>query len=184
MKASSGGEWLDDFFAGFTAYYLTSLPVLLGVLFGADFPRPAGSHSTPHPDLISVCVHFDATHYVQIVREGYSYDPARRSVVAFFPAYPLLGRWLSQGTGLSPAVTALLTAQAALLGAFVLLARYVRQRWPEATAGQRGVVLAVFGLWPLGLFFRMPYAESLFLCVTLAMLYGMAQGWPLMVLAL
>jgi hypothetical protein len=66
----------------------------------------------------------------------------------------------------------------------VLLARYVRLRWPEATSGQRGVVLAVFGLWPLGLFSRMPYAESLFLCGTLAMLYGMARGWPLPLLAL
>jgi len=75
-------------------------------------------------------------------------------------------------------------AHAALVGAFVLLAAYVRVRWPEATAEQRGIVLAVFGLWPMGLFFRMPYAESLFVCVTLALLYGMARGWPLMALAL
>lgn len=66
----------------------------------------------------------------------------------------------------------------------MLLARYVRSRWPEASGQQRGLVLALFGLWPLGLFFRMPYTESLFLCGTLAVLYGMARGWPLVVLAL
>lgn len=66
----------------------------------------------------------------------------------------------------------------------MLLARYVRVRWPEATAGQRGLVMAIFGLWPLGLFFRMPYAESLFVCGTLVVLYGMVCGWPLLVLAL
>lgn len=65
----------------------------------------------------------------------------------------------------------------------MFMARYVRARWPEATAEQRGIVLAVFGLWPLGLFFRMPYAESLFVCGTLAVLYGMTRGWPLTVLA-
>jgi hypothetical protein len=140
--------------------------------------------SAPRPDFVSACLHFDALHYVEIAREGYSYDPDRRSLVAFFPAYPLLSRWVSQTTGLSAEEAALLTAQAALMGAFFLLARYTRTRWPEASAQQRGVVLAVFGLWPLGLFFRMPYAESLFTCVTLLLLYGMARGWPLIILAL
>ena len=72
----------------------------------------------------------------------------------------------------------------ALMGAFVLLARYVRLRWPEATATQRGMVLILFGLWPLGVFFRMPYAESLFVCGTVAVLYGMARGWSLFPLAI
>jgi hypothetical protein len=184
MSSASLGEWLDDCFAGFTAYYLTSLPVLAGIMFGVDFPRPSRSPSTPPLDFVTACFHFDADHYAQIVRDGYTYDPARRSMVAFFPAYPLLSRWGSQFTGLTAEEALLLTAHAALLVAFVLLARYVRLRWPEATAEQRGVVLAVFGLWPLGLFFRMPYAESLFLCVTLALLYGMARGWPFWMLAL
>jgi hypothetical protein len=184
MKALVSGEWFADCLAGFTAYYLTSLPVFLGILFGIDFPRPGDVSSPPRPDLVSACIHFDAVHYVQITRQGYTYDPAKRSLVAFFPAYPLLSRGLSQATGLSAEEATLLTAHAALLGAFVLLIRYVRVRWPEATAEQRGIVLAVFGLWPMGLFFRMPYAESLFVCVTLLLLYGMTRGWPLIVLAL
>lgn len=184
MKVSSSGEWLDDCFAGLIAYYLTSLPVFLAVLFSIDYPRPIGVDSTQPTDFVSACVHFDAKHYVEIVRDGYSYDPARRSMVAFFPAYPLLSRGVRRATGLSVEEAALLTAHVALLGAFVLLARYVRVRWPESTAEQRAIVLAVFGLWPMGLFFRMPYAESLFVCVTLALLYGMARGWPLMMLAL
>jgi hypothetical protein len=184
MKTSSGGEWFDDCFAGFTAYYLTSLPVFLGLLLGIDFPRLGEDRSASRPELVSACFHFDAIHYRQIAQEGYAYDSAQRSVVAFFPAYPLLSRAVSETTGLSAEEAALLTAHLALFGAFVLLSRYVRLRWPEATAEQRGVVLAVFGLWPTGLFFRMPYAESLFVCVTLAVLYGMARGWPLATLAL
>jgi hypothetical protein len=178
-------EWVEDLLAGFAAYYLTTLPVLLGVFFGTEFLPPPREHGfDQNAGLITACVHHDAVHYQDIIRHGYSYHPARGSLVAFFPAYPLLGRWVAQVTGLLPAEAALLAANLALLGAFVVLARYVRERWPEAKAGQRALVLVVFGLWPLGLFFRMPYAESLLVCGTLIVLYGMARNWPLMVLAL
>jgi hypothetical protein len=180
VKVFSRSEWSDGFLAGFTAYYLTSLPVLLGVWFGVSFLHPPDVSIDP----VSACFRFDTGHQLQIIREGYSYNPAERSLVAFFPAYPLLSRWVNQSTGLTPEKAALLVANVALLGAFVLLARWIHVRWPEATEGQRGLILAVFGLWPLGLFFRMPYAESLFLCGTLAVLYGMAREWPLVTLAL
>jgi hypothetical protein len=185
MKASNHKEWLDDLLAGFTAYYLTTLPVLIGVLFGMEFVEREGrGASIKDNDPIAACIHFDAISYQNIIQQGYSYDSTRRSLVASFPAYPLLCRWIVQVTGISPPASGLLMANLALLGAFVLMSRYVRARWPEATGGQRWIVLAIFGLWPWGLFFRMPYAESLFVCGTLAVLYGMARGWPLMVLAL
>jgi hypothetical protein len=179
LKPSSPGEWFDDLLAGIVAYYLTSLPVLIGVWFGVSFLNRSGAGDDP----IAACVRFDAIHYVDIIRDGYSYDPTRRSLVAQFPAYPLLARWMCQITGLAPEEGALLTANLFLMGAFMLLARWVRVGWPDATADQRMLVLAVFGLWPMTLFFRMPYAESLFLCGTLAVLYGMARRWPLIVLA-
>jgi hypothetical protein len=179
-KTTSAGEWLDDLTDGYTAYFLTSLPVLLGVWFSVAFMNRGG----PPMDPVAACVRFDATHYIDIIRHGHSYDPTERSLVAQFPAYPLVARWLCRATGLEADEGALLTANLFLVGAFVLLARWVRFRWPEATTDQRMFVLAIFGLWPMGLFFRMPYAESLFLCGTLAVLYGMARGWPLIVLAL
>lgn len=183
-KTPSHGEWVDDLLAGLAAYYLTSLPLILGLLFGAEFLRPLGSNvSVSAADPITTCVQADAVRYLNIMQYGYFYDPNRRSLVAFFPAYPLLSRWTARTLGMPPVEAALLVDHAALLVAFVLLARYVRVRWSEATAEQRGLVLALFGLWPLGLFFRMPYAESLFVCGTLAVLYGMARGWPLTVLA-
>jgi hypothetical protein len=185
VKPSSRREWVADLLAGFAAYYLTSLPVLLGVMFGMEFLYPAsGGVFVPGANPVDACIHFDALHYLNIIRHGYSYHPAQRSLVAFFPAYPLLGRSIAKATGLPPAEAALLTANLVLVGAFVLLARYVRVRWPEASIGQRLLVLAIFGLWPVGLFFRMPYAESLFVCGTLIVLYGMARDWPLLVLAL
>jgi hypothetical protein len=183
-ERSLGGEWVDDLLAGFAAYYLTTMPVLLGVLFGIEFLHARTGASFAGADPIAVCINFDAVHYLGISDDGYSYDPAQGSVVAYFPAYPLLLRWICQVTGLPLGETALLLANCAFLGACMFMARYVRVRWPEATPEQRALVLAVFGLWPLGLFFRMPYPESIFVCGTLAVLYGMARGWPLPVLAL
>lgn len=180
-QASSRSELVEDFLAGFVAYYLTSLPVLLGLLFGAEF-LCSGRGDTSDP--VTACIHADSIHYLDIIRHGYSYDPNEGSLVAFFPAYPLLGRWIGQTIGILPVEAGLMVAHMALLGAFALLARCVRVRWPEATTEQRGIVLAVFGLWPLGLFFRMAHPESLFVCSTLAVLYGMSRGWPLQVLAI
>jgi hypothetical protein len=77
----------------------------------------------------------------------------------------------------------LLVSNAALLGTFVLLADWLGLRRPMAQ-DERTIVLALFGLWPVGLFFRMPYAESLLLCCTAAMLNGLARGWPDSVVAL
>jgi hypothetical protein len=78
----------------------------------------------------------------------------------------------------------LLTSLLALLVSFLFFAKWISLRWPESTPAQRHICLAVFGLWPVGVFFRMPYAESLFWCGTLAVLYGMARRWPLVVLAI
>ncbi len=178
LPKPSAGEWLDDVLAGLSAYYLTSLPVLLGLWFGVSFLSRDGS-----TDPIAACVHFDAIHYIDIIRHGHTYNPNQRSTVAQFPAYPLIARWVCQATGLAPEEGALLTSNFFLAGAFVFLARWVRLRWPDATADQRMLVLAIFGLWPMGLFWRMPYAESLLLFGTLAVLYGMARGWPLLLLA-
>ncbi|MCI0380422.1 MAG: hypothetical protein L0215_22790 [Gemmataceae bacterium] len=178
------GEWFDDLIAGLAAYFLTSLPVVLGILFGVDFLRTFdGQNALPRRDLLTACTQFDAKNYVRIMRDGYDYSPDQRSTVAFFPVFPLVGSSLSYITGWLPEIAALTVANVALAITFVLLARYTRLRWPEASAGQRALVLQAFGLWPATLFFRMPYAESLLLCSTLIVLIGRVRGWPLLLLA-
>jgi hypothetical protein len=133
--------------------------------------------------LLSSCFRADAGHYLQIAKEGYSYSTDSKSTVAFFPVYPLTGRCVSSCLGVTAEVGALLTANVALAGAFVLFAAYLSRRWPEQSREQRALALALFGLWPASMFLRMPYAESLFVLGTVAVLYGMAQQWPLWVLA-
>ena len=41
---------------------------------------------------------YDGGHYAEIVNQGYSYNPIVRSTVAFFPAYPLVGRLVMSAT--------------------------------------------------------------------------------------
>ena len=125
----------------------------------------------------------DAHHYLQLTRGQYAYDAANQSNVAFFPAYPLLCKFVAS-FGIPPAYATLVASNAALLVAFLLLAHYTRIRWPDSTPRQRLVVLALFGFWPMGVFFHMPYSESLFAACSLAVLLGMARHWPLVVIAL
>ena len=139
-------ERLSDFVVAVVVYALTYIPVLLGLLFSVDILSPLTAPAAESVDLVSSCYHFDALHYLDIIRYGYSYDPARPSLVAFFPAYPSLSWSLSKIAGLSPDVGALLVANLFLLGSFFFLARWLRLRWPDAMAEQRLLVLASLGL--------------------------------------
>ncbi len=121
--------------------------------------------------------------YVEIVRDGYAYDPAKHSNVAFFPAFPLLARAVAWLTGLSPELALLLVSHVCLAAAFVVLAAYAHRRCGEDHPAAPYVLLA-FGLFPTTFFFRMAYSESVFLLGVLLALYGMERRWPLLVVAL
>jgi hypothetical protein len=177
-------SWHGDLRSGFVAYILTTIPVVVGVLFGVDFvPRDRDHPERSRPDFLSACSRFDGFHYNQIAEHGYFYDPDRQSDVAFFPAYPLTARLVTVATGWSAQLALLVVANLMLLGSFVVFAAYLRSRYPTATADYRFLVLGVFGLWPAGLFFRMTYSESMFLFFTLLVLCGMVRHWPLPILA-
>ena len=96
---------------------------------------------------------FDGVHYLSIARSGYyTYEQA------FFPFYSTLIRWISQITGLSDVVTALVVSHVSFLGGLILfydLARLINRRnalW--------SVVLVL--LFPTSFFFASVYTESLF----------------------
>ena len=133
--------------------------------------------------------------YLEIAEDGYSGDYRCKSNVAFFPAYPLLGRWLSWVTGWSTKAALIAVAQTSFLASFILVSLYVR---PHVDAAQPGavsadepgrgmrrvdiLVLLAFGLWPTTVFFRMAYSESLFCLVAIGAMYGMQRRMhPLLV---
>lgn len=166
--------------AGF--YYATTLIVLLGAAFGADFVRDAWPHRTAR-SLTERMAYFDGVMYRDILENGYSHE-AGSSNTGFFPVFPLAGRLISRVFA-SPADLALLVvAHASLLATFCVFAASLQRRFPTPEDGIRDYSLLAFGLLPTTIFLRMAYAEATLCCVMAVVLYGMARGWRPVVLAL
>jgi hypothetical protein len=176
---------LDDTLLGLTYYFFTSLFVLLGLLFGREFVNPPLHREPVQEDFLSYFMHADGLHYQRICTEGYSYNPYARSEVAFFPAYPMTARTVMMATGCRSEVALIATANGALALAFVLLAAYVRQRFPDSPPELVHMTLLAFGLFPTTFFFRMAYSEGLFLAFTLAAMLAIeceANSWVIALL--
>jgi hypothetical protein len=169
--------------SGLIFYYLTTLIPLLGVAFGYDFLKPSVDPLSRRGDLGDAFARWDGQWYKKIAEEGYQYDPAAPSSVAFFPAFPVLGYLLRSATGLRTEVALLLVSHLSLAAAFVVLAAYLRLRFPGADDLHAWALLA-FGLWPPTFFCRMAYSESLFLLEIILALYAMERRWPLLSIAL
>lgn len=176
-------DWFSDLCTGLLAYLLTSALAWLGISFGIDFVRINGEQrNTPRTDFLNACCRFDGDAYAAITEKGYSYDPVKRSRVAFFPAYPLAARLIIAVTGSNVRLALFVVSNLALLGAFVVFSAYLRSRCPLDTPRKPLVMLSLFGVWPAGFFFRVSYSESTLLFFTLLVLCGMFRRWPLPVL--
>lgn len=154
----------SDVLAGLLLYAVSSLIVQIGYWReGIADPRDAAFH-------------YDGGHYIAIVNDGYGYDPARASNVAFFPGYPLIAKL----TGL-PARTGLwLVSQIAFFAALVFFSAFLRMRpslprWP---------CLLSLALWPPGVCFHVGYSESLLLVLLALLMLGFAKDWSPLALAL
>jgi hypothetical protein len=172
--------WLDFLRTGLLYYYLTGLVPLLGVLVSHQYLKPAPHPAGPSGDLFAAFARWDGQRYTEILQHGYTYDPNTNSNVAFFPAFPLLGRAVAWLAGLRPEVALLLVGHICLAAAFVLLAAYAHHRVDKGSATY---VLLAFGLFPTTFFFRMAYSEPLFLLGASLTLYGLDRRWPLFVVA-
>jgi hypothetical protein len=183
MQPCSTGR-LGDLVHGLSAYYLTSLIAVSGVVFGQSYLQAPRHSLAKQADLLGVFANWDGNWYVKIARDGYRYDAAQPSNIAFFPAFPLLGRWLANLTGLRIEAALLIIAHLSLAATFVLLAAYVRLRSGANTSERTTWALVAFGLWPTTMFCRVAYSESLFLFGAVTALYGMERRWPVVLIAL
>jgi hypothetical protein len=185
LPPAEGGArtWPDALVLGVIFFDLTGVIVLLGVMLGANFVQPSPVRGHLSGLTQEAYANWDAQWYAEIAERGYSYDPNTQSSVAFFPAFPMLGRGLARATGIGAGLALLVVANLAYLAALVLTARYVTMRWGAAPAQVECYVLLLMGLLPTTFFFRMPYSESLFLLLTTLLLYGFERRWPLLVLA-
>jgi len=160
-------------------YYLTAAIVLLGAILGATFLTPPPGRDP----LISGLTSRNGHWYKQIASEGYEYVAGRRCNAAFFPAYPLLARFVARISGVRVEMALLVVTQACLIGALALTGAYVRARFPHESSEFAEYVVLAMALFPTTFYLRMAYAESMFLFLAITAFYGMVRKWPLAVLS-
>ncbi|HEX6845312.1 MAG TPA: mannosyltransferase family protein [Actinomycetota bacterium] len=140
---------------------------------GMLLPPPPGQPTTdsgyPPPRLepgwhmlVTATERQDALWYLRLATEGYREDDTS---AAFFPLYPATVRAVSWLPGIGPLGAALLVSNLAFLGALLVLHALTRLELGEERARHALWALALF---PTGFFLMAPYAESLFLLLSLA----------------
>jgi hypothetical protein len=120
---------------------------------------------------------WDSGWYWHIARNGYFYDPAGQSSIAFFPLYPLLMRFVAWPFGGSD--RALWLAGIAVSLTSFALALVVLHRLAESVLGgrepARRTVLYV-AVFPFAFFFTQVYTEGLFLLLSVSAVTAAMRG--------
>jgi len=144
-------------FVGFIANLLLGPPS-----GGRPFTMPFRSQK-----LMEVFAAWDSGWYFDIARQGYYFNPAGESSIAFFPLYPLLMRavaWPFGGSDKALWVAGIAISYGAFALALGTVHRLTQKMTGDGEAARRTVLyLAVF---PFSLFFSRVYAESLFLLLS------------------
>jgi hypothetical protein len=117
---------------------------------------------------VGVWQRWDAIHYFRIAHLGYG--PDERS--AFFPLFPLLGRWLGGVLG-DEFIALLLISNLAALGAYVLLFKLVEEINLGASPAR---ALAALALFPSAFFMMAAYPQSLLLLLALITALAARRG--------
>ncbi len=168
-----------------TCCYAASLLVFIsGISLGLLLPvQPHGLAPGLEPG--GALARMDGTWYVSIAKDGYTYDPQFPSTVAFFPAYPLLGRVVASVLPISSEAALLAISHVSLIAAATLLWSYVAGSGSALERNRASLATACMMLWPTTLFFRVAYAESLLVLCTVVCLHLLRRQcglfWPALV---
>ncbi len=166
-------------------YGISCCTVILGVMLGTEeMTATKTDNLISQPSYIEACRRADAIHYEDICRSGYSYEPTRRSNVAFFPVYPLLALATGWLTGLSHIASLILVSNFFFFLSLTMFGYYMRIREPEMSHRNISAIIAIVALCPAGFFFRMAYSESVLFFFIITFLYGVLRGWPTPILAI
>lgn len=122
-------------------------------------------------------MNWDGRWFLEVVRNGYSFDPTQMSSVNFLPAYPMSVRamaWVVRDVDLA----AYLVSHLYCFGAAVLLWRLVREVAGRDRAADGAV--AFFLLTPVSVFYAAIYSEATFVFFALASMLAALRGrWVL-----
>jgi len=127
-----------------------------------------GYLAQPFGPALFVWSRWDAPHYLDIVRYGYSAHGPDALWIAFFPLYPFLVRLVAVVFGnliLSGLIVSLLTA----VGSAYVLTKLVALDATPDEARRAAILLFAF---PTAYFLAAPYSEGIFLFSVLAALYA------------
>ena len=111
---------------------------------------------------------WDAVHYMQIAKDGYTADPEFRFLIIWLPLFPALVR-IAAFAVQDYVIAGLLVAFLGYLASCVLLYRLVLLDFPERIAKRTVIYLAIF---PTAYFFHAAYTESLFLALVVGSFYA------------
>jgi Mannosyltransferase (PIG-V) len=114
---------------------------------------------------------WDSQWYFNIAYDGYHYTPGGRDAIGFFPAYPLLMRFVGRLIGRSQAdlyFGGVIISWTAFVIAMIGLYK-LAQLDVESSDARRAVLLAT--IFPFAYFFGVVYTESLFLAATVWAFY-------------
>lgn len=138
--------------------------------FSPDKPPPFRVY--PDNVLLDLPARYDAGWYLGIATSGYRYreDGGRgQQNIVFFPAYPLLVRYLSMVTGRQPLWAGVVLSMAAFCWALVYLRRLARDDLGNDEQAATAVLL--LASYPFAVFFSAMYTDALFLLAMVATLY-------------
>jgi hypothetical protein len=123
--------------------------------------------------LFRYSVRWDSGWYMTIAQDGYSYDPAYPSSVAFFPLFPLLIRLSNAVLPGSDVLAALVVVHLALAGAIFYIYRLLAAEYGRRIAWRTIFFLLIF---PGAFFYSAVYNEALFLFAAAGALYHARRG--------
>lgn len=120
---------------------------------------------------------WDCHWYMRVVRGGYNLAPILvrghwQGSWAFFPAFPLAAAGIARLSGLSAVTSGMVVSTLALLGFLVVGAVY---RMQTRTGTGPALWLLVAITWPYGLYYTVPYTESLYAFLTIVCLLGLTN---------
>jgi hypothetical protein len=152
------------------------LALIVNVVFPDYTPAPFTVFGSASP-FWDAFARYDSGWYYQVARYGYTagagaYVPDGRSGIAYFPAYPLLMRYVGRVIGRRPAdlyIGGLVVSWTAFTLALIGIYYLARLDLPRRRAERAALLTAVF---PFAFFFGAVYPEALFLAATVGCFYG------------
>jgi hypothetical protein len=138
--------------------------------------------------LLDLPARWDAGWYLSIATEGYQWSPGAEGTqqnIAFFPAFPLLVRYVSVFFGRQPLWTGVGVSLIAFFWALVYFLRLARLHLEDE--GQATAAVWLLAAYPFAVFYSAPYTEALFLLTLVGAIYHFrtgelwaAAGWGLL----